>query len=128
MADVYTRAERSALMAKVRGRGNLTTELALAKLLRARGWSGWRRQQVVRGRAAAGERFQVRPDFVFPARGLVVFVDGFSGMAVRGMVRGRGATPPSGGRSSGETRRGIVVIRDACGGQGGGSCASGSMN
>ncbi len=75
MADIYTRAERSALMAKVRGRGNLTTEQALAKLLRAQGWSGWRRQQVVRGRAA-GERFQTRPDFVFPVRRLAVFVDG----------------------------------------------------
>ena len=76
MADIYSRAERSALMAKVRGRGNLTTEAALAKLLRAQGWSGWRRQQVVRGRTVAGERFQVRPDFVFPARRLAVFVDG----------------------------------------------------
>jgi DNA mismatch endonuclease (patch repair protein) len=76
MADIYTRAERSALMAKVRGRGNLTTEQALAKLLRAEGWSGWRRQQVVRGRAAGGEGFQVRPDFVFPVRRLAVFVDG----------------------------------------------------
>lgn len=76
MADIYTRAERSALMAKVRGRGNLTTEQALAKLLRWQGWSGWRRQQAVRGRTAAGERFHVRPDFVFPVRRLVVFVDG----------------------------------------------------
>ena len=76
MADIYTRAERSALMAKVRGRGNLTTEQALAKLLRTQGWSGWRRQQVVRGRAAGGERFQVRPDFVFVARRLAIFVDG----------------------------------------------------
>ena len=76
MADIYTRAERSALMAKVRGRDNLTTEQALAKLLRTQGWSGWRRQQVVRGRAAGGERFQVRPDFVFAARRLVIFVDG----------------------------------------------------
>jgi DNA mismatch endonuclease, patch repair protein len=75
MADIYTRAERSALMAKVRGRGNLTTEQALAKLLRKQGWSGWRRQRVVRGRAA-GELFQVRPDFVFAARRLAIFVDG----------------------------------------------------
>jgi DNA mismatch endonuclease (patch repair protein) len=76
MADVYTRAERSALMAKVRGRGNLTTEAALAKLLRTQGWSGWRRQQVVRGRASDGHRFQMRPDFVFPARRLAIFVEG----------------------------------------------------
>ena len=75
MADVYTRAERSALMAKVRGRGNLTTEEALAKVFRAEGWSGWRRQRPIGGRLAGG-RFRVRPDFVFAARRLAVFVDG----------------------------------------------------
>jgi DNA mismatch endonuclease (patch repair protein) len=76
MADIYTCAERSALMAKVRGRGNLTTEEALAKIFRVEGWSGWRRQRAIGGRAAAGARFQVRPDFVFAARRLAVFVDG----------------------------------------------------
>jgi DNA mismatch endonuclease (patch repair protein) len=76
MADIYTRAERSALMARVRGRGNATTEGALAGILRAQGWSGWRRQKVVRGRDGRGERFRARPDFVFRARRLVVFVDG----------------------------------------------------
>jgi DNA mismatch endonuclease (patch repair protein) len=63
-------------MAKVRGRGNATTEGALAAILRAKGWSGWRRQQVVRGRDARGDPFRVRPDFVFRSRRLVVFVDG----------------------------------------------------
>ena len=76
MADVYTRAPRSALMAKVRGRGNATTEGVLAAILRAEGWSGWRRQQVVRGHDAQGEPFRVRPDFVFRSRRLAVFVDG----------------------------------------------------
>ncbi len=75
MADVYTRAQRSALMAKVRGRGNLTTEEALAKVFRAEGWSGWRRQRPIGVRADAG-RCRVRPDFVFAARRLAVFVDG----------------------------------------------------
>ena len=63
-------------MAKVKGRGNATTEGVMAKLLRAEGWVGWRRQQVVRGRDAVGEPFRVRPDFVFRSRRLVVFVDG----------------------------------------------------
>ncbi len=76
MADIYSRAQRSALMAKVRGRGNATTEEALAAILRAERWSGWRRQQAVRGRDAQGRPFRVRPDFVFRARRLVVFVDG----------------------------------------------------
>jgi len=75
MADIYTRAERSALMAKVRGRGNVTTEAALARLLRAQGWSGWRRQRAVGG-GVDGERFRVRPDFVFAVRRIAVFVDG----------------------------------------------------
>ena len=68
-------AQRSALMARVRGRGNASTVGALAAVLRAQGWSGWR-QQAVRGRAARGEPFRVRPDFVFRSRRLVVFVDG----------------------------------------------------
>ena len=76
MADIYTSAQRSALMAKVRGRGNATTEGALAAILRAQGWSGWRRQQTVRGRDGQGESFRVRPDFLFRARRLVIFVDG----------------------------------------------------
>ena len=76
MADIYTCAERSALMAKVRGRGNLTTEEALAKIFRVEGWSGWRRQRTIGGRVAAGTRCRVRPDFVFAARRLAVFVDG----------------------------------------------------
>jgi DNA mismatch endonuclease (patch repair protein) len=79
MADIITRAQRSALMGKVRARGNASTEGALAAILRVEGWSGWRRQQVVRGRSGKGAKavpFRVRPDFVFRARRLVVFVDG----------------------------------------------------
>jgi DNA mismatch endonuclease (patch repair protein) len=76
MADVYTRAERSTLMAKVRGHGNLTTEEALAKIFRVEGWSGWRRQRAIDVRVGDGMRFRIRPDFVFAGRRLVVFVDG----------------------------------------------------
>ena len=38
-------------MSRIRGRGNKDTELALAKLLRAAGISGWRRHVKIRGRA-----------------------------------------------------------------------------
>jgi DNA mismatch endonuclease (patch repair protein) len=48
----------------------------LAKIFRVEGWSGWRRQRTIGGRVAAGTRFRVRPDFVFAARRLAVFVDG----------------------------------------------------
>jgi DNA mismatch endonuclease (patch repair protein) len=76
MADTITRAQRSALMARVRVRGNASTEGVFAAILRAEGWSGWRRQKAVRGRDAKAEPFRVRPDFVFRAQRLVVFVDG----------------------------------------------------
>lgn len=53
-------------MAAIHSRGNRTTELKLAALLRAAGITGWRRHQKLPG----------RPDFVFPSIHLAVFVDG----------------------------------------------------
>jgi DNA mismatch endonuclease (patch repair protein) len=73
MADRLTVAQRSALIAKVRARGNATTELALARVLRAEGLIGWRRQRLLAGRGGA---WKVRPDFIFPRRRWAVFVDG----------------------------------------------------
>jgi DNA mismatch endonuclease (patch repair protein) len=76
MTDRLTPAARSALMAKVRGRGNVTTEAALAQVFRSEGYVGWRRQRTVQGRRRAGATWRVRPDFLFPARRLALFVDG----------------------------------------------------
>ena len=53
-------------MSRIRSRGNKDTELALAKLLRRHGITGWRRRQPVFG----------KPDFIFPKGKLTVFVDG----------------------------------------------------
>ena len=66
MPDVFTKAKRSEVMSRIRGRGNKTTELALAKLLRAARITGWRRNQKLFG----------RPDFTFQRQRVVVFVDG----------------------------------------------------
>ena len=66
MPDVFTKAKRSEVMSRIRGRGNKDTELALAKLLRRHKISGWRRHAAVFG----------KPDFVFPKLKLAVFVDG----------------------------------------------------
>ncbi len=66
MADVFTKAKRSEVMSRIRGRGNKATELALAKLLRRHRITGWRRNQAVFG----------KPDFIFPKLKLAVFVDG----------------------------------------------------
>lgn len=61
-----TTPARSRIMSRIRGHGNLTTELRLIGLMRAHGITGWRRGVVLPG----------KPDFVFPAARLVVFVDG----------------------------------------------------
>lgn len=66
MADVFTKKKRSEVMSRIRGRGNKDTELALIRIFRAQGITGWRRNQSVFG----------KPDFVFPKLRLAVFVDG----------------------------------------------------
>ncbi|WP_171091047.1 very short patch repair endonuclease [Usitatibacter rugosus] len=63
-----TTAARSAQMAKVRSRGNASTELRLARILRAADVTGWRRHMQLAGRG--------RPDFVFRESRLAIFVDG----------------------------------------------------
>lgn len=66
MTDVFTAKKRSQIMARIKGRGNRGTELALARLFRSDGVTGWRRQYAIMG----------RPDFAFPRARVAVFVDG----------------------------------------------------
>lgn len=53
-------------MKAVRGSGNQSTELALARVLRTAGFSGWRRHLPYPG----------HPDFCWPSYKVAVFVDG----------------------------------------------------
>ena len=53
-------------MSRVHGRGNKDTELALVKMFRQHGITGWRRHQSIFG----------RPDFIFRRRKVAVYVDG----------------------------------------------------
>ena len=83
MADILTPRQRSERMARVRGRGNRSTEVALARAFRLNGVSGWRRHvrlrlQTAGATLAGGSRPSpfVRPDFVFPTPRIAVFVDG----------------------------------------------------
>ena len=57
---------RSQLMSRVLSRGNKTTEMRLALLLRKSRLRGWKRNQTLLG----------HPDFTWPSEKLVVFVDG----------------------------------------------------
>lgn len=94
MPDVFTRAKRSDVMSRIRSRGNERTELALVRVFRAHGITGWRRHRMIRsadfqigprrigvrhskgGVSGDGAAFRVRPDFVFPKSRVAVFVDG----------------------------------------------------
>jgi len=78
MTDIFSRKKRSSVMAAVRSRGNAATERRLIAIFRAHGITGWRRGAVLRRKVARAksEPFRVRPDFVFRARKLAVFVDG----------------------------------------------------
>ena len=66
MAEPISKAKRSKIMAAVRSKGNKDTELRLMAILRRNRISGWRRHPGLPG----------KPDFVFPAARLAVFVDG----------------------------------------------------
>lgn len=75
MPDVFSKAKRAAVMARIRSRGNRDTELALATLLRRHRLNGWRRQVTLRV-SFSGARLGVKPDFVFRRERVAVFVDG----------------------------------------------------
>lgn len=66
MADVFTREKRSEIMSRVKGRGNLATEIRLIRTFREYGLVGWRRRSRIFG----------NPDFVFPIGRFAIFVDG----------------------------------------------------
>src|SRR5579862_7188730 len=65
--DPLTKSERSALMAKVRGKGNASTELRAAMALIRAHISGWKRHP---------KDIPHKPDFYFPRAKLLLFVDG----------------------------------------------------
>lgn len=66
MADVFPRHKRSEIMSRVRGSGNLATELCLINIFHEFCVVGWRRNQKLFG----------KPDFVFRDERLAIFVDG----------------------------------------------------
>lgn len=66
MTDIWSTAKRSKVMGLVRARGNRSTELRLIAIFQVLGVTGWRRNQDLPG----------KPDFVFRAHKLCVFVDG----------------------------------------------------
>ena len=66
MTDVHTKEQRSRNMAAIKSRGNESTEMTMARLLRQKNITGWRRHYKIDG----------RPDFIFKKNKIAVFIDG----------------------------------------------------
>jgi DNA mismatch endonuclease (patch repair protein) len=66
MADVFTKEQRSNVMRQVKSSKNKSTELKLIAFFKANNVKGWRRTYKLLG----------KPDFTFPSKKIVVFVDG----------------------------------------------------
>ena len=88
MVDRMSPRQRSELMARIRSTRNDSTEMALAKLLRAARLSGWRKHSRISWQAEHlspslrkvllknNFRASVVPDFVFREKRTVLFIDG----------------------------------------------------
>jgi DNA mismatch endonuclease (patch repair protein) len=64
--DTVSPSVRSRIMASVRAAGNKSTECAVVSILRKERITGWRRNYPLFG----------KPDFVFPHKGIALFIDG----------------------------------------------------
>lgn len=75
MADIWSTSKRSEVMSLIRSSGNRETELAMIKVFRELGITGWRRGQVLT-LTNNGKPNRIRPDFLLRAERVAVFVDG----------------------------------------------------
>lgn len=75
MPDVLTPEQRRRCMAAIRSSGNCATEIAMIGVFRKLRITGWRRGQVLT-LSDADQIHRIRPDFLFRARRVAVFVDG----------------------------------------------------
>jgi DNA mismatch endonuclease (patch repair protein) len=80
MTDVFSKSKRSEVMARIRSRENKATEIVFMTLLRTHRITGWRRHLPItlpRSDDSLKRRArQVKPDFVFRAWRVAVFIDG----------------------------------------------------
>lgn len=66
MSDVFSKEKRSEVMKAIKSKNTKTTELKMIQIFKELKISGWRRTYPLVG----------KPDFVFPKKRIVVFVDG----------------------------------------------------
>ena len=66
MSDIFSKEKRSAVMKAIKSKNTKTTELKMMEIFKELHIKGWRRTYPLLG----------KPDFVFPKKRIVVFVDG----------------------------------------------------
>lgn len=66
MADIFSKEKRAQVMKAVKSKNTKTTELKMLQVFKDLHIIGWRRTYPMKG----------KPDFVFPKKRVVVFVDG----------------------------------------------------
>lgn len=66
MCDIFTKQKRSEIMRAIKNKNTKTTELAMIGIFKELHITGWRRTYSMVG----------KPDFVFPKKRVVVFIDG----------------------------------------------------
>lgn len=66
MSDIFPKEKRSAVMKAVKSRNTKTTEIKMMEIFKELHIIGWRRTYPLVG----------KPDFVFPKKRIVIFVDG----------------------------------------------------
>ena len=66
MSDVFSKEKRSQVMKAVKSKNTKTTEMKIIQIFKELGIKGWRRTYPLIG----------KPDFVFPRKHIIVFVDG----------------------------------------------------
>ena len=66
MSDIFSKEKRSAVMKAIKPKNTKTTELKMMEIIKELHIKGWRRTYPLLG----------KPDFVFPKKRIVVFVDG----------------------------------------------------
>lgn len=78
VSDIYESKKRSEIMSRVRSSGNKATEMRLIEIFNKLGIKGWRRKYPLPG----------KPDFTFPSKKLVIFVDGcfWHGCPIHGSI------------------------------------------
>jgi DNA mismatch endonuclease, patch repair protein len=67
MVDIFGKKKRSEIMSKIKAKGNVSTEITLARLLRKEKLSGWRRHN---------NKVYGNPDFSWQRLKIAIFVDG----------------------------------------------------